>query len=506
MDDSSPQNYHSNLNNTDAREEDDGWWNNTAPTSSVVTIGNKDEVNYSSREYVMYLFAHDEAAFGASGTEKITYCGGGSGYGGFAKEDLGWKPAYTMFKQVTSTNNNSSWFVNDEIIGRSATHPTSNLSYPDAGYSGFLRYQNMSGTIDSADQGVYTATSQTHNGTGFTMYSSNQTITYSIRSVDGYTCKKPDAGTDLLWLGTGDSGTTLSNPSYDATFQVSHWHEFMTGDANNFFSSRLQGTRYKSSGSSSDRGKGRALIGNSTGDESAIGDNDMAAMAYHKGWGYSRSGKGTGWKESKSSTCVHYYGNSSAQTVTHFMNAIPSFIIVKARGLSGSWRVYHSGLNEGSSPENYSLQLDDNAIGGNVWNGTAPTSTTFSVGTDSNVNSNNEPYIAYLWANSSYSTAGYYTGNGGSQTITTNFQPRFLVIRRYNVGANTSGAPDSSWIVFDTNRGWSSGNDTVQWWNKNTGPTTNTNYCDPISTGFTLNSGEGYTNNNGDKYIYFAHA
>ena len=150
--------------------------------------------------------------------------------------------------------------------------------------------------------------------------------------------------------------------------------------------------------------------------------------------------------------------------------------------------------------------MDDNAMGGDVWNGTAPTSTTFSVGTDSNVNSNNEPYIAYLWADSSYSKAGYYTGNGGTQSITVGFQPRFLVIRRYNVGANTSGAHDSSWIVFDTNKGWGSGNDTVKWWNKNSSPGTSTDYCDPTSTGFTLNAGEAYTNSNNDKYIYFAHA
>ena len=141
------------------------------------------------------------------------------------------------------------------------------------------------------------------------------------------------------------------------------------------------------------------------------------------------------------------------------------------------------------------------------WNDTQPTSSVFTVGTDSTVNENDQPYIAYLWADSAYSKAGAYIGNGSSQTITLGFQPRFLVIRRYNVGSNTSGAPDSSWIVFATNQGWgSSGADTVKWWNKNSAPSSTTDYCDPTSTGFTLNAGEDMTNNNTDKYIYFAHA
>ena len=507
MDNSNPENYYARLNLVNDRVDDAGAWNDTAPTSTKLTLGNSAETNESGGTYVGYFFAHNEAAFGDSGTETISHCGGEAQgvYNGYEGEDTGWPTQFQFSKMVTNTAGNSTWFMAEDMIGNSMKHPTTELSDPDGPLGGFLRFDKMDQTYSTNIVGNYTATSGVHNGSGFILYQSSQVINYAIRQVDGYTCKKPSAGSDLLTLVTGGSGGGLNSPSFATPFKVSFFQEMGAGQANNFMGSRKQGAYYDSG--SQDRGKGRVVTMNQTWDESPIGYNDLAALSYNRGWGYSRNGfYGYGWRESQSSTCVGYYGHSSAQTITHFMNAVPTFIIVKARGLTGSWRVYHAGLNEGSSPENYSLQMDDNSMGGDVWNGTAPTSTAFSVGTDSNVNSNNEPYIAYLWADSSYSKAGYYTGNGGTQSITVGFQPRFLVIRRYNVGANTSGAPDSSWIVFDTNKGWGSGNDTVKWWNKNSSPGTGTDYCDPTSTGFTLNAGEAYTNNNNDKYIYFAHA
>lgn len=47
------------LNGTDAKATG-SYWNNTTPTSSVVTLGSDAAVNANTAEYVIYLFGHDE--------------------------------------------------------------------------------------------------------------------------------------------------------------------------------------------------------------------------------------------------------------------------------------------------------------------------------------------------------------------------------------------------------------------------------------------------------------
>ena len=132
-----------------------------------------------------------------------------------------------------------------------------------------------------------------------------------------------------------------------------------------------------------------------------------------------------------------------------------------------------------------------------IWNDTMPTSTHFTLGSYGEVN-NAQNFIAMLFASvEGISKCGYYTGNGSSQTITTGFSPRFVIIRRVD------GSQDN-WVVLDTTRGWGAGNDNYISLNRSDAQSSG-DMGAPTSTGFTLTS-DGWVNYNTGKYIYYAHA
>ena len=105
--------------------------------------------------------------------------------------------------------------------------------------------------------------------------------------------------------------------------------------------------------------------------------------------------------------------------------------------------------------------------------------------------------IAMLFASvEGISKCGYYEGSNSAQTITTGFQPRFLIIKRIDAGY--------AWFVLDTFRGWGAGGDSQLELNTNNGAQSH-DFGAPTSTGFTLTSFDSY-NISGGKFIYYAHA
>ena len=179
-------------------------------------------------------------------------------------------------------------------------------------------------------------------------------------------------------------------------------------------------------------------------------------------------------------------------------------IWVKSRTLSsGEWVVGHKGLNGGSSPWNYRLFLNTyqaEASASWAFNNTAPTSTHFTGSYNTYTNNENYTYLAMLFASvDGISKVGSYAGqnSGSSQTITTGFQPRFLIIKSYTNAGN--------WLVYDTTRGWAAGNDQMLWLDDTQAQEATEDLGNPISTGFTINGGTN-ASYGGRSYIYYAHA
>jgi hypothetical protein len=98
-------------------------WNDTAPSSTLITLGTSSGVNGSTNTYVAYCFAAvpGYSAFGS-------YTGNGSADGPFVF--CGFRPRYIMRKRTDSTG---SWIAQDSARpGYNATTPYTSVLYPNA--------------------------------------------------------------------------------------------------------------------------------------------------------------------------------------------------------------------------------------------------------------------------------------------------------------------------------------------------------------------------------------
>ena len=99
------------LNGTDTETTNSGAFNNTAPSSTVITLGSWNDVNNSSGTYICYAFA-EKKGFSRFGL----YEGNGSTSGTFVY--TGFKPKFVMLK---GKGNSSNWGMHDG--GRDIDNP-----------------------------------------------------------------------------------------------------------------------------------------------------------------------------------------------------------------------------------------------------------------------------------------------------------------------------------------------------------------------------------------------
>ena len=207
---------------------------------------------------------------------------------------------------------------------------------------------------------------------------------------------------------------------------------------------------------------------------------------------------------------VTYTGNGTAgKTVSHNLGSVPGMIIVKRTDTSGAWYVYHRSVgNAKFLGLNNNDQAVDPLIG--VWNDTDPTSTQFTLGTNTGVNANGGTYVAYLFAHNDGDgefgptgdqdiiKCGGYTGTGSNGNfIDLGFEPQFLIIKASSTSRN--------WLMFDNMRGLvHSGNDQVLFPNLDSGESASGYVLDPNSDGFTVGGSDLEVNGNGQSYIYMA--
>ncbi len=200
---------------------------------------------------------------------------------------------------------------------------------------------------------------------------------------------------------------------------------------------------------------------------------------------------------------VTYTGTGANATVGHGLGVAPSMVIVKKRGAVGDWPVYHIGLTSAA----YNLYLDATnaqAIDSPpTFNSTAPTSSVFSLSSNTQVNASGVTAVAYCWAQiPGYSAFGKYTGNGSADGpfVYTGFRPRFVMVK------NITSSP-WNWFLFDSSRNTYNVTNTALLPNDPGAETTNTTWIfDLLSNGFKNRGTNGNVNNSGDTYIYAAFA
>ena len=115
-----PQDKYLHLNTTDAEGDSAAMWNDTAPTSSVFSVGTSTSTNQAGGTFVAYCFA-EKQGFSKFGS----YTGNGNADGAFIY--TGFKPAFVLVKE-TGTGN---WIIKDNkrpIYNQNDTYLFANTS------------------------------------------------------------------------------------------------------------------------------------------------------------------------------------------------------------------------------------------------------------------------------------------------------------------------------------------------------------------------------------------
>ena len=179
-------------------------------------------------------------------------------------------------------------------------------------------------------------------------------------------------------------------------------------------------------------------------------------------------------------------------------------IFVKAqRSSAQNWAVYHTGLVDGSTVRYLRLNNTDARVtGSGHWANTEPTSSVFSVGSDIQVNSNGNTYIAYCFAPvDGFSAFGSYAGTGSADGpfIYTGFRPRLIMIKDIT---------STGWFhVHDTARDPENVSTRQFWGDGNTDQSNDSAYgFDLLSNGFKIRNSHSESNDSGQTYIYAAWA
>jgi hypothetical protein len=467
------------LNLTNAAGANSGYWNDTEPTSTVFTVGSGAFVNETGKTFVAYLFAHDAGGFGDSGNDNVISCGSYAGNGSASGPvvTLGWEPQWLLIKRTNSTGD---WQLIDNMRGFVVGGPD----------------RVLNPNLSNAES---TGTFVTPTSTGFQLNTTNAGYnasggTYIYIAIRRGPMKKPEDATTVFTpvSVTGSANVSTGYP-VDMTFTkrrnvISDW----------FLFDRLRGTGDKTGDVS------RYLFTNTT---SAEASQTNFGLGYDDNTGFSQNWWVSGdamWINFRRAPgffdVVAYTGDgTSNRAVAHNLSVTPELIIVKIRNTTGSWRVWSASFS------NTSANLDLNSAGAPPFNNSlfpesGRNSSNFIVNDAPAVNGSGNTYIAYLFATCpGVSKVGSYTGTGTTLDIDCGFTAgsRFVLIKR------TDSTGD--WFVWDTARGIVSGNDPYLLLNSTAAEVTNTDYIDPLSSGFQISStAPAAINASGGSFIFLA--
>ena len=464
--------------------------NSTVTGSTVLPSSTAIEANSASSATASTDSPFNDPAsfkFSDARNQNVIKCGSFIGNGSWNGPEihLGWEPQWVLIKNSESSS--TDWMIHDSMRRIETTAVNSSSHGPDnllQANSGDDEYTSQA--IDLTPTGFVVRTSAGNWNT-----SGKKIIYVAIRRPDGYVSKPITAGSDLFTMATGNSSDPI--PAFTSNFPVDFAFHRRTAQFTSeswYCGARLMGEHSLRLDTNDDEG-------NST---SNVFDSNIG---WHKGSYASSNRQSWMFKRGQGFDVVGYRGNfRSGRQIRHSLNAVPEMIWVKSRsGSNKDWVVGHKGINIGNSPWDKHLVLNRDDVQEDevkIWNDTAPTSTHFTLGNDSTVNDNYRYYLALLFTSvDGISKCGYYNGSNSTITVTTGFQPRFVIIKRLSAGGD--------WNCLDTLRGWGTTSVKVIYLNENAWDDNQGNISSITSTGFTLTN-NSQRNAYLQSYIYYAHA
>ena len=321
-----------------------------------------------------------------------------------------------------------------------------------------------------------------------------------------------------LWTGNGTSQSIVNTSSFKPDFV---WLKSRSSGTNfhNLYDSIRGATKYLFSNSTSAEGtNAQALTAFNTNGFSVGNDNDVnQSSGTYVGWQW-QAGQGSSSSNTSGSitstvsvnasagfSVVTYTGTgSSGGRVGHGLGVAPKMMIVKQRGGTTDWAVYHQSLPSAygvaGTQVMYLNATTANTLNFDVWDSNDPSSSVFSVGASTLSNASSGTYVAYCWSQiAGFSSFGSYTGNGSTDGpfVYTGFRPRYWLIKCTSAGY--------SWEIYDTARNTYNAVNTVLLAENASSEFTGGD-IDFLSNGFKLRTTRGSLNTSSLTYIYAAFA
>ena len=192
-------------------------------------------------------------------------------------------------------------------------------------------------------------------------------------------------------------------------------------------------------------------------------------------------------------------GTGSVLTFGHGLGVKPDAVILKARNIANNWLVFHQGYG---ATKTLFLDTTGATSTNSAWyNDTEPTSSVFTLGTWSGMNTSTPSTIVAYCFNSveGYSKFGSYKGNGVADGtfVFTGFRPAWVMTKRSSAARN--------WIIYDNKRG--PFNEVDNFLEADTSNAEDPkDMIDFTANGFKLRDSDTDVNSSGDTYIYLAFA
>ena len=493
----SPQDYNLEFNGNGAKDNRTEW-NDTMPTSSVISLNAHDSVNASGSDYICYSWT-DITGFSKFGS----YTGNESSNGPIV--ETGFEVGYLMIKESSDT---SYWSIYDNV--RNTSNPRT--KFLKANSTDAEATDTASYSVDFLSNGFQIK------GDGSNINEDNHTYIYMAFATD------PDTEVPELASSFNVETYTGTNAAQSITglgFSPGMvWWKNRTGTNSHAVADIVRGANKYIHPD----GNQAQNVSNGTSEDCISFDTDGFSIGTVQNAGSINTSGGSivawTWKANDDVptindngsidsivsananagfSIVQWTGTGANATVGHGLSSAPDVVIVKNLDSTTSWLVYHSAV--GATKAFYLETTNAPTTNSTFWNDTAPTATTISIGTHSDGNASGDKIIAYCFHDvTGYSKFGSYTGDGNAgKTITTGFKPDWILIKS-TVGAD-------NWRLYDTLRGIKGGG-YLEPNRSDADDTSNAPSLDIKATGFEITSG-GVTNGdnaNGNLYTYYAFA
>ena len=391
------------------------------PTDSVFTIGNAGETGTLNKTYIAYCF-HSVDGFSKIGSYVGTGATGNSIVTGF-------EPAFVMIKPSSLADN---WLIYDNKRGNDIAL-FANLANADTTYAGRLELNSNGFTLDTTNSG-WNGSGATYIFIAFAADPAPEPVLANSFDISLYTGNGAtqniysSLSPDLVWIKNRNS--TQSHRLYDSV-----------RGANLQISSNQTAAESNSGGLTSFDSNGFSLD-----NWASVNTNNNTYVAWQ--WkaaeipAINNNGSITSIVSANPAagfSIVSWTSTATTSTIGHGLENPPSIVIMKSKSNSGDWQVYSSAIG---ATQKLLLNGTNAASSSGVWGNTSPNENVF---TSAFNNSGN--IIAYCFHSvDGYQKMGSYKGNGSTSgpTITTGFEPRFLLIKEID--------NPNVWFILDSLR------------------------------------------------------